>query len=95
MFESLSDRFDGIFTKLRGKGRLQPLHEGPVGQPEMEAGHLRHELQHEIAHRGIEGGTRRSLGIGRDIEAQVLARAVKSVAERRVFLNGERTVVFK
>ena len=22
MFESLSDRFDGIFTKLRGKGRL-------------------------------------------------------------------------
>ncbi len=22
MFESLSDRFDGIFTRLRGKGRL-------------------------------------------------------------------------
>lgn len=24
MFESLSDRFDGIFTRLRGKGRLSP-----------------------------------------------------------------------
>ncbi len=33
--------------------------------------------------------------IGRDIEAQVLARAVGWVAERRVFLNGQRTVVFR
>jgi formyltetrahydrofolate deformylase len=32
--------------------------------------------------------------IGRDIEAQVLARAVHWVAERRVLLNGRRTVVF-
>ena len=33
--------------------------------------------------------------IGRDIEAQVLARAVGWVAERRVLLNGRRTVVFR
>ena len=33
--------------------------------------------------------------LGRDIEAQVLARAVSFVAERRVLLNGSRTVVFK
>lgn len=33
--------------------------------------------------------------IGRDIEAQVLARAVGWVAERRVFLNGIRTIVFR
>ncbi|TZG24949.1 formyltetrahydrofolate deformylase [Sphingomonas montanisoli] len=33
--------------------------------------------------------------IGRDIEAQVLARAVGWVAERRVILNGRRTVVFR
>jgi formyltetrahydrofolate deformylase len=33
--------------------------------------------------------------IGRDIEAQVLARAVRWVAERRVLLNGARTVVFR
>jgi formyltetrahydrofolate deformylase len=32
--------------------------------------------------------------IGRDIEARVLARAVRWTAERRVFLNGVRTVVF-
>ena len=33
--------------------------------------------------------------IGRDVEAQVLARAVQWVGARRVFLNGVRTVVFR
>ncbi len=33
--------------------------------------------------------------IGRDIEAQVLARAVQWVGARRVFLNGARTIVFR
>jgi formyltetrahydrofolate hydrolase len=33
--------------------------------------------------------------IGRDIETQVLACAVKWVAEQRVFLNGNRTVFFR
>jgi len=33
--------------------------------------------------------------IGRDIEAQVLARAVDAIGARRVFLNGNRTVVFR
>jgi formyltetrahydrofolate deformylase len=33
--------------------------------------------------------------IGRDIEAQVLARAVQWVGARRVFLNGQRTIVFR
>ena len=33
--------------------------------------------------------------MGRDIEAQVLARAVGWISERRVFLNGLRTVVFR
>jgi formyltetrahydrofolate deformylase len=33
--------------------------------------------------------------IGRDIEAQVLARAVGWVAERRVFISGTRTIVFR
>lgn len=33
--------------------------------------------------------------IGRDIEAQVLARAVGWIADRRVLLNGNRTVVFR
>lgn len=33
--------------------------------------------------------------IGRDIEAQVLARALGWVAEQRVFLNGLRTIVFR
>ncbi|WP_417621029.1 formyltetrahydrofolate deformylase [Parasphingorhabdus sp.] len=33
--------------------------------------------------------------IGRDIEAQVLAKAVKWAGERRILLNGHRTVVFR
>lgn len=33
--------------------------------------------------------------IGRDIEAQVLARAVQWVGSRRVLLNGARTIVFR
>ncbi|MEP7021348.1 MAG: formyltransferase family protein, partial [Pseudonocardiales bacterium] len=32
--------------------------------------------------------------VGRDVECQVLARAVRWHAERRVFVNGPRTVVF-
>ena len=34
------------------------------------------------------------VSIGRDVEAQVLARAIHAHARGRVFLNGERTVVF-
>ena len=33
--------------------------------------------------------------IGRDVESQVLARAVKWHVENRVLLNGHRTVVFR
>jgi formyltetrahydrofolate deformylase len=35
------------------------------------------------------------IGVGRDVEALVLARAVKWHAEHRVLLNGVRTVVFQ
>ena len=33
--------------------------------------------------------------LGKDIEAFVLARAIKHIAERRVFLNGRKTVILK
>ncbi|KDB08283.1 formyltetrahydrofolate deformylase [Burkholderia sp. lig30] len=36
----------------------------------------------------------RLLAVGRDVECITLARAVKAFIERRVFLNGDRTVVF-
>ncbi len=35
------------------------------------------------------------VAIGRDIEATVLARAVKFHLEHRVLINGNRTVVFR
>ena len=34
------------------------------------------------------------VAVGRDVECQALARAVKWHAERRILLNGRRTVVF-
>ena len=33
--------------------------------------------------------------VGRDVECITLARAVKAFIERRVFINGERTVVLR
>ena len=37
----------------------------------------------------------RLLAVGRDVECITLARAVKAFIDRRVFLNGDRTVVFQ
>ena len=58
------------------------LDEGPIIEQAVE----------RVDHRATEADLVR---IGRDIEAQVLARAVRWTAERRVFLNGARTVVFR
>ena len=58
------------------------LDEGPIIEQEVEL----------VDHRATEADLIR---IGRDIEARVLARAVRWSAERRVFLNGIRTVVFR
>ena len=58
------------------------LDEGPIIEQSVE----------RVDHRaGIEDLIR----IGRDIEAQVLARAVAWLGERRVLLNGGKTVVFR
>ena len=58
------------------------LDEGPIIEQAVE----------RVDHRATEADLVR---IGRDIEAQVLARAVRWTAERRVFLSGARTVVFR
>jgi formyltetrahydrofolate deformylase len=58
------------------------LDEGPIIEQDVE----------RVDHRATEQDLVR---IGRDIEARVLARAVRWTAERRVFLNGLRTVVFR
>lgn len=58
------------------------LDEGPIIEQDVE----------RVDHRATVAELAR---IGRDIEARVLARAVRWTAERRVFLNGDRTVVFR
>jgi len=52
-------------------------------------------IEQEVA-RVTHGMTVEELAtVGRDIESQVLARAVRYHIEHRVFLNGQRTVVFR
>jgi formyltetrahydrofolate deformylase len=50
------------------------------------------EQQVERVHHGMSVGD--YIAVGRDVEAVTLARAVKWYAERRVLLNGKRTIVF-
>ncbi|WP_458078715.1 formyltetrahydrofolate deformylase [Streptomyces sp. EMB26] len=57
------------------------LDEGPIIEQEVE------RVSHDVPPEGL-------VAIGRDVECQALARAVKWHAERRILLNGRRTVVF-
>ncbi|MBH1944484.1 formyltetrahydrofolate deformylase [Erythrobacter sp. YJ-T3-07] len=58
------------------------LDEGPIIEQDVE----------RVDHRATEHDL---VVMGRDIEARVLARAVRWTAEQKVFLNGSRTVVFR
>ena len=58
------------------------LDEGPIIEQDVE----------RVDHRATEQDL---VVMGRDIEARVLARAVRWTAEQKVFLNGTRTVVFQ
>ncbi|CAL9501434.1 formyltetrahydrofolate deformylase [Streptomyces werraensis] len=57
------------------------LDEGPIIEQEVE------RVSHDVTPEGL-------VAVGRDVECQALARAVKWHAERRILLNGRRTVVF-
>jgi formyltetrahydrofolate deformylase len=57
------------------------LDEGPIIEQEVE------RVSHGVTPEQL-------VGVGRDVECQVLARAVKWHSERRVLINGSRTVVF-
>ncbi|MFI6347932.1 formyltetrahydrofolate deformylase [Streptomyces sp. NPDC050560] len=57
------------------------LDEGPIIEQEVE------RVAHDVTPAGL-------VALGRDVECRALARAVKWHAERRILLNGRRTVVF-
>ncbi|WP_431043821.1 formyltetrahydrofolate deformylase [Streptomyces sp. P1-3] len=57
------------------------LDEGPIIEQEVE------RVGHEVTPDQL-------VAVGRDVECQALARAVKWHSERRVLLNGNRTVIF-
>jgi formyltetrahydrofolate deformylase len=59
----------------------EDLDEGPIIAQGVEA--VRHDM-----------GVSTLVDVGRDTERRTLARAVKLYTERRVFLNGDKTVVF-
>merc|ERR1711998_302212 len=58
------------------------LGEGPIIEQDTQ------EVDHEMMPDDL-------ISIGRDIESRVLYRALKAHSEKRVFLNGKRTIVFK
>ncbi len=58
------------------------LDEGPIIEQDTQ------EVNHEMMPNDL-------VLIGRDIEARVLYRAIKAHSERRVFLNDNRTIVFR
>ncbi|QDY77392.1 formyltetrahydrofolate deformylase [Streptomyces qinzhouensis] len=51
-------------------------------------------IEQEVARVGHEVTPDQLVAVGRDVECQALARAVKWHAEHRILLNGHRTVVF-
>ncbi|MGI5470382.1 formyltetrahydrofolate deformylase [Streptomyces sp. CA-132043] len=51
-------------------------------------------IEQEVARVGHDVTPEQLVAVGRDVECQALARAVKWHSERRVLLNGSRTVVF-
>ena len=60
----------------------EDLDEGPIIEQDTQ------EVNHEMMPNDL-------VLIGRDIEARVLYRAIKAHSERRVFLNDNRTIVFR
>ena len=59
---------------------------------ELDEGPIIEQAVERVVHRASVDDMIR---IGRDIEAQVLARAVQWIGARRVFRNGNRTIVFR
>lgn len=60
----------------------EDLDEGPI-------------IKQEVVHVNHNHTPEKLIALGQDVESFVLSRAVKLHAERRVFLNGRKTVVFK
>ncbi|WP_421724009.1 formyltetrahydrofolate deformylase [Bauldia sp.] len=60
--------------------------------PVLDAGPI---IEQDVARVDHSMSPQEYVAIGRDIEATVLARAVKFHLEHRVLINGERTVVFR
>jgi formyltetrahydrofolate deformylase len=52
-------------------------------------------IEQDVARVDHSAGPEELAAVGRDVECQVLARAVKAHVEHRVLLNGRKTVVFR
>ena len=60
--------------------------------PELDAGPI---IEQDVGRVDHAMSVEEMIAIGRDIEAMVLARAVRFHLEHRVLINGGRTVVFR
>jgi formyltetrahydrofolate deformylase len=59
--------------------------------PDLDEGPI---IEQDVAHVSHSSSPEELIAIGRDIERRVLAKAVKLFAEDRIFIVGNRTVVF-
>lgn len=59
--------------------------------PQLDEGPIIEQMVTPVTH---SVDVKEMIARGRDIESIVLARAVKAYAERRIFLNGNKTVIF-
>jgi formyltetrahydrofolate deformylase len=60
--------------------------------PDLDEGPI---IEQEVARVDYKMGADDLVALGRDVECLALARAVKYHLEQRVFLNGQKTVVFR
>jgi formyltetrahydrofolate deformylase len=60
--------------------------------PDLDEGPI---IEQEVARVDYKMGADYLVALGRDVECLALARAVKFHLEHRVFLNGQKTVVFR
>jgi formyltetrahydrofolate deformylase len=60
--------------------------------PDLDEGPI---IEQEVARVDYKMGADDLVALGRDVECLALARAVKYHLEHRVFLNGQKTVVFR
>ena len=83
---SLAATKDPVVQKITAR-----IKEIPIATSKVQVGPI---IEQDVAHVSHTSTPEDLIALGRDIERRVLAKAVKLYAQDRIFIVGERTVVF-